>query len=161
MVCENFDDLVMCLKDTNRKEPIKISKELYNKIKWNSQDNYGAANSKAFSSISFICVDESAEFRNKLKNKKLTQEELEDIMYKEDLPEDFIYIDREEYDDINDWQRSCRVIFKDVKENKYYALNYFKGLGEYQPNKVDEQPYEVTPVEKTIIVFEDVEEEIL
>ena len=77
------------------------------------------------------------------------------------LKETGIDIDVEEDSDVNDWQRSCRIIFKDVKKNKHYALNYFKGLGEYQPNEVDEQPYEVTPVEKTIVVYEDVEEEIL
>lgn len=159
MVCKDFNDMCICLENGDRS--IKVTYELYNKMNAGIQSSVAKDGIHTYSSITIIPTNENEDFRNKLKNKSFTQEELEDIMWGEPLPEDFIYIDTEENGDVNDWQRSCRIIFKDVKKNKYYALNYFKGLGEYQPNEVDEQPYEVTPVEKTIIVFEDVEEEIL
>ena len=159
MVCKDFNDICICLE--NGDKPIKVTYELYNKLNAGIQSSVAEGGVHTFSSITIIPTNENEDFRDKLKNKSFAQEELEDIMWGELLPEDFIYIDTEEDDDVNDWQRSCRVIFKDVKKNKYYALNYFKGLGQYQPYEVDEQPYEVTPVEKTIIVFEDVEEEIL
>lgn len=159
MVCKDFNDICICLE--NGDKPIKVTYELYNKLNAGIQSSVAEGGVHTFSSITIIPTNENEDFRDKLKNKSFAQEELEDIMWGELLPEDFIYIDTEEDDDVNDWQRSCRVIFKDVKKNKYYALNYFKGLGQYQPYEVDEQPYEVTPVEKTIIVFEDVEKEIL
>lgn len=159
MVCKDFNDMCICLKNGDRQ--IKVTYELYNKLNAGIQSSVAEGGVHTFSSITIIPTDENEDFRNKLRNKSFTQEELEEIMWEEPLPEDFIYIDTEEDDDVNEWQRSCRIIFKDVKKNKYYALNYFKGLGQYQPYEVDEQPYEVTPVEKTIIVFEDVEKEIL
>ena len=159
MVCKDFNDICICLESGDR--TIKVTYELYNKMNAGIQPSVAKDGIHTFSSITIVPTNESEDFRNKLKNKSFTQEELEDIMWGEPLPEDFIYIDTEENGDVNEWQRSCRTIFKDVKKNKHYALNYFKGLGEYQPNEVDEQPYEVTPVKKTIIVYEDVEEEIL
>lgn len=159
MVCKDFNDVCICLENGDRQ--IKVTYELYNKLNAGIQSSVAKDGIHTFSSITIIPTSEKEDFRDKLKNKSFTQEELEDIMWGEPLPEDFIHIDTEENGDVNDWQRSCRTIFKDVKKNKYYALNYFKGLGQYQPYEVDEQPYEVTPVEKTIIVFEDVEEEIL
>lgn len=159
MVCKDFNDICICLENGDR--TIKVTYELYNKMNAGIQSNVTGGGIHTYSSITIIPTDENEDFRNKLRNKSFTQEELEEIMWEEPLPKDFIYIDVEEDNDVNDWQRSCRVIFKDVKKNKHYALNYFKGLGEYQPNEVDEQPYEVTPVEKTIVVYEDVEEEIL
>ena len=159
MVCKDFNDICICLENGDRS--VKVTYELYNKLNAGIQSSVAEGGVHTFSSITIIPTNENEDFRDKLKNKSFAQEELEDIMWGELLPEDFIYIDTEENGDVNDWQRSCRTIFKDVKKNKYYALNYFKGLGQYQPYEVDEQPYEVTPVEKTIIVFEDVEEEIL
>ena len=159
MVCKDFNDMCICLENGERS--IKVTYELYNKLNAGIQSSVVEGGVHTYSSITIIPTNENEDFRDKLKNKSFTQEELEDIMWGEPLPEDFIYIDTEEDDDVNEWQRSCRTIFKDVKKNKYYALNYFKGLGQYQPYEVDEQTYEVTPVEKNIIVFEDVEEEIL
>ena len=80
---------------------------------------------------------------------------MQDIVY-DDLPYGYEYIDREEYEDVNEWQRSCRIVFKDINRNEYWALNYYKGLGEYQPDEIDEQPYRVKPVEKTIMVYEEI-----
>lgn len=88
------------------------------------------------------------EMLNKIDSKaELTERELQSLVY------EFDEIEREEGDDRR-WSRSITSIIK-IGE-RYFALDWDKGLTECQENSFYEQPYEVEPhtYEKTITINE-------
>ena len=50
------------------------------------------------------------------------------------------------------WQREMTTIIQ--IGDRYFSLDWMKGLTEYQEDSFYDQPYEVKPVEKTIVVTE-------
>lgn len=95
--------------------------------------------------------------KEELENDYTEEEFLWDCIYG-DIPEELEWVETQEYEDVNEWQRSCTTIFKDKETNEYWAINWFKGLGEYQPNEIIDLPYRVKPVEKIIINYEKIED---
>lgn len=86
-------------------------------------------------------------FREKLLNGKFTEEELEDLAWCE-LEADIKFINNEE-GECHRWTQDMATIFE--FEDKYYCLNWDRGLTELQENSFYNQPYEV---EKEIKVVE-------
>lgn len=155
MLCKDLKDLVNEIGDNKRK--CAVTRELYEDLKKVIRTiDYGDNKIAMYSAIEIEPYDSEDEYYYScLENGCLDRHELQDIIYDE-LPHGYEYVSREEDEDVNEWQRSCRIIFRDIKRNEYWALNYYKGLGEYQPDEIDEQPYRVKPVEKTIVVYEEI-----
>lgn len=90
------------------------------------------------------------EFITKFDNKEgFTEDELEKIIYEGIEEYEFIKTARGED---HRWQREMTEIFR--IGDRYFAIDWMKGLTEYQDDAFDSQPYEVKPVEKTVIVTE-------
>lgn len=78
--------------------------------------------------------------------KEMSETELSTIAYN--------YSDYEVVDtiegDCGRWTQHITTIFKDG--NKFYALEWERGLTEYQEDEFYWQPYEVEPYQETIVV---------
>lgn len=79
--------------------------------------------------------------------KHLDANEIEQLIY------DYrhIHVDEISGDDLR-WVKPMTSIIK--IRDKYFAIDWFKGLTEYQENEIDDQPYEVKKVEKMVPVTE-------
>ena len=79
--------------------------------------------------------------------KHLGTNEIEQLIY------DYrhIHVDEISGDDLR-WVKPMTSIIK--IRDKYFAIDWFKGLTEYQENEIDDQPYEVKKVEKMVPVTE-------
>ena len=80
-------------------------------------------------------------------DKSLDTDEIEELIY------DYrhIHVDEISGDDLR-WVKPMTSIIK--IRDKYFAIDWFKGLTEYQKNEIDDQPYEVKKVEKMVPVTE-------
>ena len=85
-------------------------------------------------------------FREKLLNKNFTENELEELAWC-DLDADIKMITQEEGEQ-HRWTQSVSTIFE--FENKYYRLDWEKGLTECQENGFYYQPYQVEKEVKTV-----------
>ena len=85
-------------------------------------------------------------FREKLLNGNFTEEELEELAWCE-IEADVEMVTQEEGDQ-HRWTQDVSTIFK--FENKYYCLNWDRGLTECQENAFYYQPYQVEKEVKTI-----------
>ena len=85
-------------------------------------------------------------FREKLLNGNFTKEELEKLAWCE-IEANVEMVTQEEGDQ-HRWTQDVSTIFK--FENKYYCLNWDRGLTECQENTFYYQPYQVEKEVKTI-----------
>lgn len=85
-------------------------------------------------------------FKEKLHNGTFTKKELSDLAWC-DVEVDVKEVCQEEGES-HRWTRNVSTIFE--FENKFYCLDWQKGLTEYQENEFYNQPYEVEKVVKTI-----------
>lgn len=89
------------------------------------------------------------EFLNKFNNnEKFTEEELENIAYEKSELE---YVDEVE-GERSRWDVPVSTIVK--AGNRFFSIDWQRGLTECQDNWFDEQPYEVVKKEKVITVTE-------
>lgn len=79
--------------------------------------------------------------------KHLDIDEIEQLIY--DYRD--MHVDEISGDDLR-WVKSMTSIIK--IRDKYFAIDWFKALTEYQENGIDDQPYEVKKVEKMVPVTE-------
>lgn len=101
------------------------------KTKWNDADYY----EENFEDIMYDKITEGID---------LTEDELEDLIFDYQI---------EEFEgDRGRWVVGTQSIIR--LRDKYFAIDWFKGLTEYQENEIDDQPYEVKKVEKMVPVTE-------
>lgn len=80
----------------------------------------------------------------KLKNNEiLTEKEIQNLVL------DFNHVE-EIGGDQHRWQQEVSTIIE--VDNKFFRIDWMRGLTEYQENDYLEQPYEVIPKEKTITI---------
>ena len=80
------------------------------------------------------------------KEDEFTESELTKMLW-EELDE----VDREEGEDLR-WVKPVTSIFELC--GRFFAIDWYEGLTEYEPDDVDSQPYEVTKHTKQITVTE-------
>lgn len=85
-------------------------------------------------------------FREKLLNKNFTEEELEELSWC-DIEADVEMVTQEEGDQ-HRWTQDVSTIFK--FEDKFYCLDWDRGLTECQENSFYYQPYQVEKEVKTV-----------
>ena len=88
-------------------------------------------------------------FREKLLNKTFNEKELNQLAWC-DVEADIEMITQEEGEH-HRWTQDVSTIFK--FEDKFYCLDWDRGLTEYQENSFYNQPYEVKKEVKTIEVI--------
>lgn len=98
-----------------------------------------------------ILVDRIDSIATGNKEDEFTEKELMDMMFFLDE------VDRKEGEDLR-WVKPITSIFEIC--GRFFAIDWYKGLTEYQNNEYDEQPYEVTKHTKQITVTEWVRKEL-
>lgn len=98
-----------------------------------------------------ILVDRIDSIATGNKEDELTEKELTEILWK--LKE----VDREEGEDLR-WVKPVTSIFELC--GRFFAIDWYEGLTEYQSNEFYDQPYEVTKHTKQITVTEWVRKEL-
>jgi hypothetical protein len=87
-----------------------------------------------------------------------TETELEDLWWGDLLDEHAPEVAPEEYSDPDRWNIMVSKVIK--VEDRYFMVYKYQGNTEYQETIYDMQPDEVYPVEKTIIVWEGVPQNV-
>ena len=98
-----------------------------------------------------ILVDRIDSIATGNKEDELTEKELTEILWK------FEEVDREEGEDLR-WVKPVTSIFELC--GRFFAIDWYEGLTEYQSNEFYDQPYEVTKHTKQITVTEWVRKEL-
>lgn len=98
-----------------------------------------------------ILVDRIDSIATGNKEDEFTEKELTEILWK--LKE----VDREEGEDLR-WVKPVTSIFELCE--RFFAIDWYEGLTEYQSNEFYDQPYEVTKHTKQITVTEWVRKEL-
>ena len=100
------------------------------------------------------------EFLYRFDNKDyFTEEELRDLWWSDLLDEYAPEVGAEEYSSPDRWNTMVTRVIQ--VEDRYFMLYKYKGNTEYQETYYDMQPDEVYPVEKTIIVWEGIPQNVL
>lgn len=98
-----------------------------------------------------ILVDRIDSIATGNKEDELIEKELTEILWK------FEEVDREEGEDLR-WVKPVTSIFELC--GRFFAIDWYEGLTEYQSNEFYDQPYEVTKHTKQITVTEWVRKEL-
>lgn len=94
--------------------------------------------------------DFEKELLSKIEKGELTECEIRQLVW------DCHQVDEIEGDE-HRWQREISTIIE--IGNRFFRIDWMRGLTEYQENEYWEQPYEVEPKEKTIVIKEWIKKE--